>query len=92
MISIHLSITNPWYTENFDNLYNRSGPIGKHKAWEFEVCRYSYDIAMISFQWKVRKDHAGVALKLCLFGYSVEFQIYDGRHWDYKKNVWEVYE
>lgn len=91
MINIQLGITNPWYTENFENLFNRSGLIGKHKAWEFEVTRYSYDFAKISFRWTFRKDHAGPSLELCLLGYSVQFQIYDGRHWDYENGCWEVY-
>lgn len=92
MISIHLSITNPWYTENFQNLFNRSGLISKHKAWEFEVTRYSYDVAKISFCWSARSDHSGPKLELALLGYEVSFQIYDTRHWNYETGAWEVYE
>lgn len=92
MINLQLSITNPWYTENFQNLFCRSGKITEHKAWEFEICRYSYDIAKIYFQWSVKSDHAGPSLELCLFGYGVEVKIYDTRHWDYDNNCWTVYD
>ena len=89
---ILISLTNPWYKENFKNLFCRSGLITEHKAWEFEVCRYSYDLLKISFDWSSRCDHAGPSLELCLFGYGVEMKIYDIRHWSGIKNRWETYE
>ena len=85
---ILISLTNPWYKENFKNLFCRSGLITEHKAWEFEVCRYSYDLLKISFDWSLRCDHAGPSLELCLFGYGVEAKIYDTRHWDYDNDCW----
>jgi hypothetical protein len=94
MINLTLSLINPWHTENFKNLFCRSGLITEHKAWEFEVCRYSYDLLNVSFQWKGRTDHAGPSLELALFGYSVSVKIYDTRHWDRdcEKNCREVYD
>lgn len=91
MISLHLGITNPWYKENFKNLACFSGKITTNKAWEFEVCRYAYDIAKFSFAWSFRKDHAGPELELCLLGYSASIKIYDTRHWDRENNCWEIY-
>jgi hypothetical protein len=92
MISLHLSINNPWAKENFKNLFCRSGPITKHMAWEFEITRHNYTLAEFSTRYTVKQDHAGFNLELGLFGYSMHFQIYDGRHWDYTNNCWEVYE
>lgn len=91
MLSLHLHLINPWHTENFQNLFCRSGLISKHKAWEFEVTRYSYDVAKIYFEWSARCDHAGPKAEISLLGYSVSFQIYDTRHWNYDNNCWEVY-
>ena len=91
MFSLHLHLINPWYTENFENLFNRSGLLSKHKAWEFEVYRYSYDVAKIYFKWSARTDHAGPKAEISLAGYTVSFQIYDTRHWDTETGNWEVH-
>jgi len=91
MINLQLGITNPWYKANFENLFNRSGMITKHKAWEFEFCRYSHDLVKVKFLWKVHTDHAGPSVELCLFGYGAELMIYDTRHWDYKNDCLEVH-
>jgi len=91
MINIHFGITNPWYSENFKSLFERAGDITKNKSWEFQVCRYSYDIAKISVRWSFRRDHAGPSLELCLFGYGAEIKAYDCRHWDYENDCWKVY-
>ena len=88
-MNFHLSLRNPWYTENFKNLFNRFGRISENKTWEFEIARYSYTFAEISFHWTTRTDHAGVELEIGLFGYSASFKIYDNRHWDRKLNTWE---
>lgn len=92
MINLQLILTNPWHTENFKNLFSRSGLINAHKAWEFEVTRYSYDLIKVQFTWSLKRDHAGPTLELALFGFNVTAKIYDTRHWDYEKNDWEMYE
>lgn len=91
MINLHLSLTNPWYKENFKNLFNRFGVISKHKTWEFEVCRYARDVLSIHLQWTVHEDHAGPSVELCLLGYSMSFRIYDNRHWNHEECRYYVY-
>lgn len=91
MINIHLSINNPWAKENFKNLFCRGGKITKNMAWEFEIIRYSYTFAEFNTSYTVRQDHAGFDLEIGLFGYSMHFQIYDSRHWNYTNNCWEIY-
>ena len=92
MINLHFSIVNPWYKENFKNIHCRSGLITEHKAWEFQIIKYSYNVATFSFQWTVRTDHAGLELEIGLFGYSASLKIYDTRHWNYTQNTWEKYD
>ena len=92
MFNLHISITNPWRAEKFVNLFNRSGMISKYKAWEFECVRHSIGVVKISVQWSARCDHAGPRLDLSLVGYSVSFQIYDIRHWDYQNKCWEIHD
>jgi hypothetical protein len=91
MINIHFALRNPWAKENFDSLYEASGKIGKHNAWEVQVTRYAHTLLEFTFRWTMCDDHAGPYLELGLFGYSMIATIYDCRHWDYEKKTWVVY-
>lgn len=88
MIHISFGLSNPW-SKYFNNLWNRSGMITQHKAWEAELLQTRQ---LVGFQlgFTVRQDHAGLDLEVGLFGYSISFQIYDTRHWDYQNACWEV--
>lgn len=93
MLSLNFYIYNPWYTENFKNLFNFTKKISKHKVFELEVSRYSYDLLGIhlSTKWS-GADHEGPRLDLALLGHSVSAKIYDTRHWDYENNSWCKYD
>ena len=90
MINLNLSLANPWYKENFKNLFGKFGTLNPHTVWEFEVIRYSRTLFEVAFEWTVRTDHAGPHIELGLFGYTVSARIYDTRHWDHNKNCWEI--
>lgn len=90
MIYLNLTINNP-FSDKFEPVYANGGKLFKHKAWEFQIYR-SNTIAELEARATVREDHAGVRLGLGLFSWTVEFQLYDGRHWNYDKNCWEVYD
>ena len=92
MINLNFSIVNPWAKEKFKNLWHTHGSITKNKHWELEVLKHNYDILKISIAITARQDHAGLHLDLALFGYSICFNIYDSRHWDYKNKCWEIYD
>lgn len=92
MINFCIGIANPWAKEDFKNLRHADGSFTKHKHWEFEIIRHSYDLFEVAINFTVRgQDHAGLRLSLALFGYSVKLDIYDSRHWDYDNNCWEIY-
>lgn len=92
MLSLNFYIYNPWYKENFKNIFNKTVKLSEYKVFEFEVTRYSYDLLGIhlSTKWS-GGDHEGPRLDLALFGYSVSAKIYDTRHWDYENKCWENY-
>ena len=90
MFYLNLSITNPW-SDLFRHVIAKSGKISKHKAWEFEIYR-SDTIAEIEGRFSIRQDHAGFQLGLGLFSWTLRFQFYDTRHWDYDKNTWVKYD
>lgn len=91
MIHLCFNITNP-LTDRFNNLYCRSGKLPvKHKFWEIQILK-SDNIVSFDLQITTRQDHAGIKFWLGLFGYSINFNLYDSRHWDYKTKNWKVYE
>jgi hypothetical protein len=89
MININFSLTNPWI-DRFDHVTAWSKKLSKHKACELEVYR-SETIMELEFRLSVRQDHAGITLGIGLFTWTVRFQIYDNRHWDYEKGQWYDY-
>ena len=89
MIHISFELSNPW-GRPFDNLWNRSGLITNHKAWEVELLQTR---TLIGFEFSLtrRQSHAGLTVELALFGYSASFMIYDIRHWNPETGAWEVH-
>ena len=86
MISFNFSLTNP-FSQKFKNLYCKGGMITKNKAWEFEVLETSL-LVMFDVRYTTRQDHAGLTIGLGLFGYEIQAQIYDIRHWDHTYGVY----
>jgi len=91
MIQLNFNIVNPRRTNKVWNiLWSKYGSITKNKAWEFNGYRTGH-IINIEFQLTFQSDHAGARLMLGLFGYEVELDFYDTRHWNYDQNTWESY-
>ena len=89
MIYLSFRLSNPW-GRPFNNLWNRSGLITCHKAWEAEVLQ-TRQLIGFEFSYTRRQDHAGLTVALALFGRSISFQIYDTRHWNTETGAWEVH-
>jgi hypothetical protein len=84
MMNLTLTISNPFSNQEWENVKTYNGLVKKtkHMAWEFNIYRTSI-LAGFDFSWTRKCDHAGLDLFLGLFGYTVEFHVYDTRHWDY---------
>jgi len=89
MIHISMGLSNPW-GRPFDNLWNRSGLITNHKAWELELLQ-TRSLIGFEFSYTRRQSHAGLTLELALLGRSLSFMIYDTRHWNHETGAWEVH-
>ena len=95
MINLNFNLYNPW-SRRRDVMLNRflwfkHGTLTKHKAWEF--CGYAtHHIIDFYFNLTFKGDHAGLQSQFGLLGYSIEFSIYDTRHWDYDTDTWEKYD
>jgi len=80
MINFNLSVTNPW-SNRWETIWFKNGLLPKHKAWEFNGYR-SHHVIDVNIEITTRRDHAGIHLMFGLIGYTVEFSIYDTRHWN----------
>jgi hypothetical protein len=90
MINLKFSVTNPWWNR-FDSLYSTSGSTPfKNKFWEIQTLK-SDDILTFDLRVTTRQDHAGIDLWLGFFGYAVNLQFYDNRHWDSEVGDWQAY-
>jgi hypothetical protein len=89
MIYLSFGLSNPW-GRPFDNLWNRSGLITNHKAWEVELLQ-TREVIGFEFSYTRRQSHAGLTVELALLGYSASFMIYDTRHWNPETGAWEVH-
>jgi len=92
MLNLNIYLHNPWYKENFQNLFNWSKKVTKNKVVEFEITRYAHDLLGIHLSTDFTgNDHAGPRFDLALLGYSVSIKMYDTRHWNYEQNDWQKY-
>lgn len=86
MINFSFSIENPW-SDRWNTIWFKSGLLPKHKAWEFNGYRTNL-IFTKEIHLKFKGDHAGLHTMFGLFGYAVELNLYDTRHWDWENNKW----
>ena len=90
MITFNFLISNPW-SNTWNLIWGTNGLLTTHKAWELNLYRTD-QIINIEFCLSINCDHAGLNTKLGLFGYTLEYTVYDTRHWDYENNTWEIYD
>lgn len=89
MIYVNLNIDNP-FSDRWSTIFNKNGLLPKHKAWEFNGYRTNH-LFNVGFKLNFKGDHAGLQIELGLLGRSLEFSVYDTRHWNYEKDSWEIY-
>ncbi len=77
------------------NLYSMAtmhGNISKNKEWEFELYtahdgRYN-SLVGVELTWAVRRSHPGIKIALTLLNRSIEFHVYDSRHYNGNTLAW----
>ena len=90
MININFLISNQ-YSNRWGSVWSKSGKPKNHKAWELAFYKTNKFIE-VCFCLNFNCDHAGLQTNFSLFGYTVEYSLYDTRHWDYDNDKWEVYD
>jgi hypothetical protein len=88
MIHISVDLSNPWRTKTvWDILWNKSGSITRHKAWEFNGYRTD-NIISVDLDLRFKGDHPGARIMLCLLGFAAELHFYDIRH----AHIWTIHD
>lgn len=89
MLNLNFSLENP-FGSKFKNLGCLSTKITEHKACELQHCYDATTLLQVEFNYAIRRDHAGLKVTFTLFGYTLYFQLYDVRHWNYNTNKWST--
>lgn len=63
----------------------------KNKNLEIEVNSWHDYLLGISFCSMTKQDHSGIRFEICFLTMCFAIQVYDGRHWDYINDCWEVH-
>ena len=90
MIETKIEIKNPFSKPGRYMLrMSKAGFLLKNKAWE--IATYKTNVLVLTeIDWKIKTDHAGIEVRLGIFGYEIHFIFYDTRHWNYKENRYAV--
>lgn len=76
--------------EKFDKFFFYHRHLWSNKYLEFEFDYYNFYLFKFEFNFQpIKTDHGGLRMELIVLGYSLDLNIYDSRHWDYKNNCWE---
>lgn len=90
MINFRFSLENPFWNR-FETIWWKAGKtLFKHKFWEVQIMKAD-DLLTFDLRFNTRCDHAGIDLWVGLFGYSINFNFYDSRHWDHKEGRYIKY-
>lgn len=83
-------IKNAWLKKtSLKYLFFRDYIISENKSLEIEVISGSDNLISIEMDFRISgRDHAGASICFSIFGFEINFRIYDHRHWDYKNNTW----
>jgi hypothetical protein len=90
VLSIHFNIRNPWSRrqETIKEFHGKTWL--DDKFWELEFSKTA-ELISLSVSITHRQSHAGLDFDLGLLGYSISFNFYDRRHWDYRTDKWGTY-
>lgn len=91
MIYINFYLLNPWKKGlEYKNLYHKLVKVTKHKSIYIELLHTK--TTLIGFCVDIhpfKTSHAGFDVNFALFGYSLQIEFFDNRHWNFEKDCWE---
>jgi hypothetical protein len=90
MVDILFQLECPISDNWWKNLYNKSWKVTENKSIEIQLIRDS-SLLGLTTQLRNKGDHPGFRFSLSILFITFDFQFYDGRHWDYENDCYEVY-
>lgn len=90
-LSFNIELPSSWYKcpDVYKTDVSKHGQITEHKFWEFQFANAGWGrLLTVDLDLSAERDHAGLQVLLMLFGWFVEFNIYDHRHWKYDEHRW----
>lgn len=70
-------------------IYSFGKKITKNKCINFSLQKGGDRLLSINLRILLTgEDHAGISMGCSLFGRSIDFSVFDNRHWDYDKDTW----
>lgn len=92
MIYLSFNIRNPLYFHEWkdENCINLEYPVTKNKTLEIQFEKNTNDIIRFMFQLSFKQSHAGIKFAVDFMTFSIMFDFFDNRHWDYHNNCWEI--
>jgi len=96
MISLSFDIKNPFWKSKMNDwqkvYIELEHGVTKNKTFEFRIERHAYWLVQLTIDltWS-GEDHAGPRFSFSLFGYGIDIQLRDNRHWNGDKNRWVNY-
>jgi hypothetical protein len=98
MLYSKIRFDNIWRNDHDDNTihnyFYRHWNISKNKNFEIQISRWSKVDSLLDLEVDLRwkgTSHAGPSFSLEIGRYFFCIKLYDGRHWDYKRNNWTDY-
>ena len=96
MINIQLALANPFKVKSFNQIdyitFDRS--ITKNKAFELQFTKWRANTLFsigLDTRWR-GVSHGGIRFDIELFGYFLNVNLYDKRHWDWTNWCWEEHD
>ena len=100
MIRFHFTLKNPfpiaYKDRDFDQIdyLCRDWSLTKNKAFEIQFTKWApttiFSVGLDTC-W-IGQDHGGIRFDIELFGYFLNLNLYDKRHWDWENGCWEKHD
>ena len=91
MIYFNFYLLNPWKKGlTYKKLFSNLTKVTENKSLYIELLQtHSTLIGFCVDIHPVKSSHAGFDVNFALFGYSLQIEFFDERHWNFNEDRWE---
>jgi len=73
---------------SFKSYWTTSKKLFAHKYFESQLLYTKNSWLTLILSWSRKNHHAGLSLRIGLFGFEFHMKIYDSRHWDFANDCY----